>query len=228
MKTLGVEDNNSFNQVGRFSQIMILFKKRWTIQKRDKKGFIFQIILPSLAVAVALSFLSIDVLESQPSIEMSSNLFREARRVDETNILVSGRMRKESPSMEEAFEAMKVGVTNEYPGVSIDFVEDKNNSTALSEYILDTYNDNDHAWRFGSYVFNDAIDINVQLSWGDVRHVMNTIDPALVGENGVVEVNRVLDYQFDLSQVADIVYSTGANPETTIDLVSIGCIWCCL
>ena len=218
-----VEDNITLKLVSRLSQVAILFKKRWTIQKRDKKGFLFQICFLIVAVAIALVFSALDLVGNQPPLKLTPSLYSIAKRVGRTNMLVIGRMHPgpKYPSMEEAYYTLEKGIRGAYPDVSVNFVEDRNNSTALSHYILDTYNDHDHAWRFGSLVFNDALDINITMSIGDIRHIMKTVDPAVIGRNGVVTVHRNWLYEFGLSDVADLVYLIGLEEEHAINMVSV-------
>ena len=214
-------DEQELRPVGRLEQIGILLQKRWTIQKRDKKGFVFQIVLPVIAVAIALVFLTLDFVASQPPMEVSADLYHKARRVQETNLLIGG----STSDIEDIASLMESTIEEEYDNVFVDFVPNISNSSQMSEYLLETYHDTNHFWRYQAYLFNDTINITVIQDWDDIRFILENGDPSQIGDAGLFTVDLqdrpVYDDDFDLIEVADFVYSrTPLLPESPVDIVS--------
>lgn len=214
----GELEEKVFEPVSRSQQIRTLIQKRWTIQKRDKKGFVFQIVLPVLAVAIALVFLTLDFVGNQPPLEMSADLYHVARRVQNTNVLVSGNEK----NIEDTASFVESSFENDYQNVEVDFVPSMSNTQELSQYMLDTYHDFNHSWRYQAYFFNDTITLNITQDWDDLRFVLENGNPESIGDNGVLTIdtqNQIVNYQFDLIEVANIVYSnTVVRPSTPVDM----------
>ena len=216
----GEPEEKVFEPVNRSQQIRTLIGKRWTIQKRDKKGFIFQIILPVLAVAISLVFLILDFVGDQPPLEISADLYHFARRVQNTNVLVSGNDR----NIKDIADFVEFSFENDFPDVEVDFIPSITNSQELSQYMLDTYHDFDHSWRYQAYFFNDTITLNITQDWNDIRFVLENGHPEYIGDNGVLTIDaqsQIVNYEFDLVEVTNIIYSnTVLRPITPVDMVS--------
>jgi hypothetical protein len=58
-------------------QLHTLLHKRWTIARRDRKGFFFQVVLPVLLIVLVLLVLTIDVRLAGPPIRMNAALYRD-------------------------------------------------------------------------------------------------------------------------------------------------------
>lgn len=215
------EEETTFDHVSRLSYISILLGKRLTVQKRDKKGFVFQIVLPVIAVAIALVFLTLEFVTSQPPMELTPDLYHFARRVQQTNIVVGGNL----PDIEGIASFMKETFEEEYDGLSVDLVPTISNSSEMSNYLLETYHTLDHDWRYQAYVFNDTIKLDIIQNWDDIRFILEKGDPRFIGDNGILLVDLddpVLDRQFDFADVAAFVYSTTTlTPETEVNIASI-------
>lgn len=228
IKMLGRVQNEcaEFHQVGRFSQIGILMGKRWTVQKRDKRGIFYQVLLPAIGVAVALLCLTFDFFAVEPALEISLDYYHGATRIANSDAVVSGRMGpNDNQSMSDVFDFMDAGFQYEYPEVRLEYKPDLLNSTEMSHYLLDSYHDHSsHYWRFGAYHFNDAITMNLNINWTQVEDIVLNFDPETVGDNGIIEYDSgsaapLYSLTFDLKDVADIVYSfPNVDPDTPIDM----------
>ena len=73
-KTLSLS-STSARHVSIAMQILILMKKRFTIQKRDRKGGFFLIILPVILISFVLLVLLIEVPLAGPPISLSLSLY---------------------------------------------------------------------------------------------------------------------------------------------------------
>ena len=67
--------STSNHYVSIITQIFILIKKHYIIQKRDKKGGFFLIILPILLITLVMLVLLVEVPLAGPAIDLSLSLF---------------------------------------------------------------------------------------------------------------------------------------------------------
>ena len=71
---LSLSSTSNYN-VSIIMQISILMKKRYIIQKRDKKGGFFLIILPVILITLVMVVLLVEVPLTGPAIDLSLSLY---------------------------------------------------------------------------------------------------------------------------------------------------------
>ena len=152
-------------------QISILFKKRFNVQKRDLKASFFMLVLPALLVGLVLLILTLEVPLAGPPLPLSSDLYtytnsRKFKKEATTQVFNGGGAHGDPMAAKAAFDGM-VGVSQDIDNDRIDWEFDPSirTSTEMSEELLDSYGEKGHATRFGSYIFNDSIPLEVTIDW---------------------------------------------------------------
>ena len=131
-----------------FVQLYELFRKRLIIARRDKKGMFFQICIPAIQIALVLAVLTISVNPAGKSLAMRADIYDETV----TAILSENSTIPQADDFREYLTRMDFSHTT------------TNTSDELSEYMLETYN-TPEGDRFGGYVFEDLINVNVTVEW---------------------------------------------------------------
>jgi hypothetical protein len=204
-----------------FAQVALLYRKRWTVQKRDAKGACFAIVVPVIVMALVLLVLMIEPPFVGPAIEASPNLYRTSPDggFGETDIVVgSGRTVvarnqtiPENETILANFDVIEELFEASYDHVTVStMAEETVTSAQVSRFLLDTYNDRDHHVRFGAYVLEDTIDLKVIIDWVEARWLLLRI---LVGDDGSLPA----EIKITAEDMANLFYNL-----TTADTSSTG------
>jgi len=138
-------------------QLFELFKKRLIIASRDKKGLFFLILIPAIQIALVLAVLTIEVNPAGRSLSMRADIYDETV----TAVLSDNSTMWEPNDVREHLNSGRM-----------DFSEtNTTTSDEMSEHMLKTYT-NPHGQRFGGYVYDDEISVNVTVEWLWVRDNM--------------------------------------------------------
>ena len=169
-KSAGSSENNeksnnderfSYHQLSPLKQIGLLYWKRLVVQKRDRKGFFFSILIPVLVIALVLLVLMIDPPFVGPAIEVSPELYNEVvGEASDTGVTIG------APSSVE-YEWLSSGLSKIYPFMKFTLMENATSSN-VSELLLETINDKNGPPRFGAYILDDNIDVNLQVNWDSI------------------------------------------------------------
>ena len=159
-----------YTHVSPFRQVGLLYWKRLVIQRRDRKGAFYALIVPVLLVALVLLILTINVSLVGPPIEMSPSLYSSVGKAGLTDVPVGGGAAASfsESAVQGTFSELNSSMSNHYPDVRMSFLNDTLNSSGMSQYLLSTYNDHNHSVRFGSFVVGDIIDMNITVDWKEV------------------------------------------------------------
>lgn len=228
------EKENTWNYDGEyahlspFRQIGLLYWKRFTIQKRDKKGACFAIILPVLVIALVLLILMIELTFLGQSLQIDPGMYDDSSTNNNssitTTVAIGGKASTNASSFEEEFKITADSIRNHYRNV--DFISTPNASTSMdmSKYLLETYNDRNHATRFGAYVLNDSVDLSINFDSSSLEEIPNTtvydlID--LITSLGFGDDNGALTFSIDLPEA--ISELPGIPQDLTVNVVSMMC-----
>jgi ABC-type multidrug transport system ATPase subunit len=155
------DESLSYHQLSPLKQIGLLYWKRFVVQKRDGKGFFFSILIPVLVIALVLLVLMIDPPFVGPAIEVSPELYNEVvGEASDTGVTIG------APSSAE-YEWLSSGLSKIHPFMKFTLIENAT-STNVSELLLETINDKNGPPRFGAYVLDDGIDVNIQVNWDTI------------------------------------------------------------
>ena len=72
-----------------------------------------------------------------------------------------------------------------------------------------------HAHQYGVLVFHSAIDIDVKVNWGNLRHALHHVNPMTVGHDGMLEWRGCGQQRITLHAVATTMYS---QPDMDLDI----------
>jgi len=214
--------------LGPLKQIMLLYKKRFLIQRRDIKGAFFHIILPVILFGLILLILTLEAPLAGPPIEMSMSIYdTENNGFATTDIVVGGGVslgNKTSNAtkflVEEEFESIRSSFYDQYPNANFVLLENETSSLNLSHHLLDTYNNKDHLIRYGSFSLFDQINMNIQVDgralWRD--------SVKLLGLKEGINVNwdpfqKLISDFFDLNSTSKVVLTDylGLNASSLVN-----------
>lgn len=159
-------------------QVGLLYRKRFTIQKRDLKGFLFSVVVPTLVVALVLLILTVDLSLSGPSIEMSPT----ALGIKDTDILSGGgaafRNRLTTKrDIAQRVDKLRTALEPLYENTHLHHAESIRSSDAMSDYLLESIANYDGNDRYGSFVLEDVLKFNIAVDWpfyeGDFQRLLN-------------------------------------------------------
>ena len=135
------------------TQLRVMLRKRWQCACRDRKGFFTMQVLPVLLVGLVLLILTVQDPRVGPRRQMSASLYQ-VQKPDLTQLVHT--MPGSDPLVENV----------DMSALTLRRVR-ADNSTALSEYMLDTYNENGRNARMGAFVGpEDTVQFNIRV--GDV------------------------------------------------------------
>lgn len=232
-------NETEYSHLSPLRQIGLLYGKRLAIQRRDKKGACFAIILPVLLIALVLVILMVEPAIVGSGLEMSPSIFQTSSAGESnapTNIAVGGRASASTAGIafSEEMRMLKNGMSTRYKNT--EFTTDSGAATSmdLSEYMLQTYNSRDHATRFGAFVLNDVINVTLMI---DAAATAAELDPALlfagltnftndnridlVALSGLRDEDGMFRFNVDLSVLGSTATSlVGISPNATLNTVS--------
>ena len=221
-------------------QIALLYRKRFVIQRRDLKGAFFQIVLPVLLCGLVLLVLTLDIILAGPPIEMSMSLYRSG--IDgtgaRTDVVVGGGMTIETVAdsrrlsvVAEEFKTMSSTLHNQYPNTEFVNLDTALSSSDVSQHLLDTYNDQDHNARYGSFALYDRINMSMSIDWNDLRTALRSFTTSTFDSDGVVDVGSFLgingtliEFNVTLPEVEGFIsqlMNLTENATVTVDTVSL-------
>eukprot|EP00980_Cylindrotheca_fusiformis_P001021 scaffold276_cov132-Cylindrotheca_fusiformis.AAC.16 len=171
-----------YSHLSPLRQIGLLYGKRLAIQRRDKKGACFTIILPVLVIALVLVILMVEPPIVGKGLEMSPAIFQTSAGGESnaaTNIAIGGRSvgTASGEGIGAQINLLKDGIGSRYENTEFTTNSGASSSLDLSEYLLATYSNRDHATRFGAYILNDLINYTVDV---DLAATAAEVDPDLL------------------------------------------------
>ena len=178
-------------------QIALLYRKRFVVQRRDLKGFCFQIVLPALLCALVLLVLTIDVPLAGPPIEMSLSLFQSG--IDgqgaRTDVLVGGGASLDVSTnarslslIDDEFSALNSTLESAYRNAEFVNLGNAVSSRDVSQHLLDTYNKHDHNARYGSFALHDTVNLTLEMNWEDMMATLNQLVNSAASSDRVIDV----------------------------------------
>jgi len=174
--------NEELQHLSPLRQIVLLYMKRFLIQRRDVKGFFFSVILPVILCALILLILIIEIPIVGPPREISMGLYSSSAGTTNelTDVVIGGGVSFDETStsrmasLEQEFDYLS-SFSDQYPNARIVHLENASSSEDLSEHLLDTYNDKDHHERYGSFVLFDRINFNIDVNWTALLSELRTL-----------------------------------------------------
>jgi len=160
--------DGEYSHLSPLGQIGLLYGKRLAIQRRDKKGACFAIIVPVLVIALVLVILMLEPPHISGTLEVSPSMFQSSSTGDSnaaTNIAIADRLSTSSEVQDasEATDVLMEAIKGRYNNAEFTVDTKSDSSMGLSQFLLDTYNNRDHATRFGAFVLNDMVNFTVSL-----------------------------------------------------------------
>jgi ABC-type multidrug transport system ATPase subunit len=152
--------------VGFFGQLSVLLRKRFSIQRRDFKGFFSIILVPFLAISVVLLVLTVDLGSSGPPIQISLELYKNLPLAGE-NKTCSVLLGNGSSLLNNDATMLELKDFLQLNSHYVDAYEahDVSSSKVMSSYLLNTTSSSTKAARLGSYVVGDRINVHVDMNW---------------------------------------------------------------
>jgi len=205
MVTSNQVSRDELQNLGLFKQIGLLFHKRYTIQRRDLRGFFFAIILPVILCAMVLLVLTISIPLAGPAINMSVDLYKlDSNGVDSsTDIVVGGGESLNDESNQTSFEiitavsSLESTVQSQYPNAKFVHIEEALSSSDISQHLLDSYNDHSHNVRYGAYAFNDIINMSIGVDWDEILGDIRNLTESSLKDLGIVDISSLLGIASD-------------------------------
>lgn len=176
------------------NQVVILLQKRIDVQKRDVKSAFYMLVLPALLVGFVLLILTLDAPLAGPPLPLSSNLYtytnsRKFKKPARTLITAGGGAHGD-PSIARASYETFAENSRQIDNDRIDwtFNTSVRNSGQMSNHLLESFNDHTHEKRFGAYVFNDSIPMQVTINWPVIAYSIERAD-WLAGNNDSLPID---------------------------------------
>jgi ABC-type multidrug transport system ATPase subunit len=231
--------NDDLHHLNPFKQIALLYRKRFVVQRRDIKGACFQIVLPVLLCGLVLLVLTLEVVLAGPPIEMSMGLYESAGGGSSaaTDVTVGGGMTLETTdarrlsTIDDDFSEIRSSLGDQYPNAKFVHLEDAASSSDVSQHLLDTYNDQTHNTRYGSFALYDRINMIISVDWDELKKDFRNFLDSAAGGIGAVHIGSLLDINGSLIDinitrsnaeefVAQLTNMT-ENATVTIDTISL-------
>mmetsp|Transcript_4477 Transcript_4477/g.10555 ORF Transcript_4477/g.10555 Transcript_4477/m.10555 type:complete len:2546 (+) Transcript_4477:319-7956(+) len=229
--------NGEYSHLSPLGQIGLLYGKRLAIQRRDKKGACFAIIVPVLVIALVLVILMLEPPHVSGRLETNPSMFQTSSAGDRnaaTNIAISDRL-SSSSELEDASEATGLfmeGIKARYGNAEFTVDTNTDSSMGLSQFLLETYNNRDHATRFGAYVLNDMVNFTFDLDASTILSLIDTtalqnltagiaeeIEVDLISLLGLGDENGTLNVALNLTDLPAMISSIGIMlPNVTLDV----------
>jgi hypothetical protein len=173
------------------------------------------------------------------SLEMSPGIYRtsSAGEVDSaTNIAIGGRASGATgdATFSEELGLLKDGISKRYKNTEFTSDSGASSSMDMSEYLLDTYNNRDHATRFGAYVMNDVInltliidlasaasELNTDFVFDGVTNVTGSNNVDLIALSGLRDEDGMFRLNIDFASLGSMATNfVGISPNVTFNAVS--------
>eukprot|EP00520_Triparma_pacifica_P008709 CAMPEP_0118657482 /NCGR_PEP_ID=MMETSP0785-20121206/14045_1 /TAXON_ID=91992 /ORGANISM="Bolidomonas pacifica, Strain CCMP 1866" /LENGTH=2195 /DNA_ID=CAMNT_0006550409 /DNA_START=65 /DNA_END=6648 /DNA_ORIENTATION=+ len=226
-------------------QVSILFIKRLNVQRRDMKASFFTLVLPALLVGLVLLILTLEVPLAGPPLPLSTDLYtytnsRKFKKEATTQIFNGGGSHGDPMAALSSHNSM-VEISKDIDNDRIDWEFDPTirSSHEMSVELLESYGDQSHATRFGSYIFNDSIPLTVTIDWPMIVFnlkennwfpeeddgslpIGGDITPYLEQLFGEVDSEGNFVYSFDTVQISSALMDLGVNltqPYNTTEVI---------
>lgn len=108
------------------------------------------------------------------------------------NMIVAGSRSNEKVMFVDTLEGV-------HPSVEMSIVPDLMTSSQVSDYILDGLQENRREFNFGSFVFGDVIDANININWSEMNND---------SDNLLTLVDNLIFSQLDSSDIIDALNQT--------------------
>jgi ABC-type multidrug transport system ATPase subunit len=195
--------------ISAFRQVILLYMKRFVIQRRDLKGGFFMIVLPVILCGLVLLVLTLDIVLAGPAIDMSLSLYKPGASdvVGLTDVLVGGGASMVQDSVSRSalsglFSNLSTSLHAEYPNTNFSHKVDAISSSNLSQYLLDTYNDHDHNSRYGAFALRDIVPLQLNVDWDALSNDLN--NSTFFGEGGTLDFGS-LRFNITTKNVVDVI-----------------------
>jgi len=165
-----------------FRQFFLLYwGKRWVIQKRDIRGLFFLVVVPVILVALVLLILTVDMSSAGPAIELSPTLYHTSSTggYGLTDVVV-GSLRTEDgrDTISEFTKWKEVAASS---STFFQYQEEISSSEIMSKHLLETYNLKTHNTRFGAFVLQDRIPLEISVDWSELVDDLRSMDNSTLG-----------------------------------------------
>mmetsp|Transcript_200 Transcript_200/g.364 ORF Transcript_200/g.364 Transcript_200/m.364 type:complete len:2007 (-) Transcript_200:174-6194(-) len=183
-----------------YIQLLELMRKRYTIARRDISGLFYQVLLPALQIALVLAILTISINPAGQALKMNASIF------------------PVHPTVVTAGNSSNMGKKlNDHRMLLVQ--SPTNTSEQVSQYLLNTYSD-PKGNRFGGYVFDDLIRLNLTVDW---EWVSDNIDVFLNSSGAIESVLEDLGFLEKDENLGDLLNEYGSEIDINLsDLISGG------
>ena len=152
-------------------QIGLLYWKRVVTQRRDRCGFVFLVVVPTIVIAMVLAVLTINPRFVGPGIELTPDLYSVVvGEASETGVIFGG------DSNFSDFEFLSNSLSDQYPFMQFERIPNST-STDISQFLLENIAEQDFPPRFGSFVQNDEIRLRVNINWDRLSQEIEDLLP---------------------------------------------------
>ena len=183
--------HSEYSHLNAARQVSLLYWKRATMQRRDLKGACFLVIVPVILVALVLLILMVDIPFAGPAIELTPNLYDTSVLGGSGNteaVVGGGSSMAETTSnnsiLSKEFLSMQSSMDQIYRKLQFRLLEEERSSEEVSQYLLRTYNDRGYEMRFGSFVIDDLIQVELSLNYSEV---VKSLEPVLQQMSNVIQ-----------------------------------------
>ena len=211
---------HTFTNLNTWAQIYLLLWKRITVQKRDRKGLFFQILLPVILICLVLMVLLIEVpiegspLTLTPELYNTSgkllliNLYNNSTNLEiksafysfiGTGATIGNQVLVAGEELTSAYSFV-TALQGNYPSVNFELQPDLKSSDEMSEFILEGLNIGRREFNFGSIIIGDTIKATLNVDWDEIKSQGNDIIEQIQGAvlSGLVPDIDVINFIADL------------------------------
>ena len=185
-------------------QVGLLYWKRFTVQRRDLKGFLFAVVAPTLVVALVLLILTVNLNISGPAMEMSPTAL--GNRNNDVMVGGGAALRNRLSTrrdITEKFEGLQSVLQPLYGNTQLHQLPNVLSSRDMSDYLLlsyDNYNGNE---RYATYVLHDIVEGIIGVDWPyykeDIKQLLNTTLEALVDADVELAMERLINVIYNIT-----------------------------
>ena len=184
------DQSETFEYSSGRSQLGLLLTKRFMVQKRDRKGTFFTIVLPAILSGLVLLILMVDLKLAGPGIDLSVDLYKQSSSGADSNAIVlaggglgaQGLLTANSTSEEIAVKMIEDDVSNlnkiysnVYPHARFSHIKDARSSQQMSDHMLKVYREPGRIAYFGSLVFKDSIKFTINVNWDSLERDLEKV-----------------------------------------------------
>lgn len=207
--------------VSLLTQIFILMKKRYIVQKKDRKTGFFLIILPVILIAFVLLVLLVEVPLAGPPIDLSLSLYSASNSEAAATIITGDR-----DDVDDMTSIMKDAVDRDVFSLLKDDVE---TSQELSDMMLNTTFAEDGGSQFGAYVYKDEMRMKLNIDWS--AYTQDVVVDEMINVSTIENTLQIIVDALNISIpsnitsfIEDFMNSTGAPDVALTDDIMAGLV----